>query len=242
MLRAIQDSLLSVLYPQVCRVCGGTVERSDDGVACGECWAGTRILTGSEMLCMKCGAYLNESAKSFAVSCHKCDGHSYDKAAAVGIYEKALAASIIHLKNTPFVANRLRRGLLTAFQRSGFDDTTRAIAVPLSAKRRVERGYNQAEILAGIVAKGTGIRLDCQSLSRKLHTPMHRIGMDEKARELTVHKAFEVTRPKLIEGQNILLIDDVFTSGATASYCAKVLKKHGAAKVNVLTLARAVLS
>ena len=71
---------------------------------------------------------------------------------------------------------------------------------------------------------------------------MHRIGMDEKARELTVRKAFEVTRPKLIEGQNILLIDDVFTSGATASYCAKVLKKHGAAKVNVLTLARAVLS
>ena len=64
--------------------------------------------------------------------------------------------------------------------------------------------------------------------------------MDKKARDLTVKNAFEVGRPKLIKGANVLLIDDVFTSGATASQCARVLKKNGSAKVNVLTLARAV--
>jgi predicted amidophosphoribosyltransferase len=64
--------------------------------------------------------------------------------------------------------------------------------------------------------------------------------MDKKARELTVRNAFEVVRPKLINGKNIVLVDDVFTSGATASYCAKVLKKNGASRVNVFTLARAV--
>ena len=65
--------------------------------------------------------------------------------------------------------------------------------------------------------------------------------MDQKARELTIHNAFEVTRPKLITDKNVLLVDDVLTSGATASQAAKILKKNGATRVNVFTLARAVL-
>jgi predicted amidophosphoribosyltransferase len=67
---------------------------------------------------------------------------------------------------------------------------------------------------------------------------MHRATMDNKARETSVKNAFEVKRPKLIEGENILLIDDVFTSGATVSNCAKVLKEKGAGKVYILTVAR----
>jgi predicted amidophosphoribosyltransferase len=66
--------------------------------------------------------------------------------------------------------------------------------------------------------------------------------MDQRARELTVVNAFEVVRPKLIDGKKVLLVDDVFTSGSTASSCARVLKKKGAAEVNVFTLARAVMS
>jgi predicted amidophosphoribosyltransferase len=64
--------------------------------------------------------------------------------------------------------------------------------------------------------------------------------MDRKARDMTVRNAFDVVRPKLIAGRSIILVDDVLTSGATASYCAKALKKSGAASVKVLTLARAV--
>jgi predicted amidophosphoribosyltransferase len=71
---------------------------------------------------------------------------------------------------------------------------------------------------------------------------MHRVGMDQKARELTIHNAFTVLRPKLIAGRHVMLIDDVLTSGATASQAAKILKKNGAAGVSVFTLARAVLS
>jgi predicted amidophosphoribosyltransferase len=56
---------------------------------------------------------------------------------------------------------------------------------------------------------------------------------------MTVRNAFEVVRPKLIENRHILLVDDVFTTGATTSTCAKVLKKNGAATVNILTVARA---
>jgi predicted amidophosphoribosyltransferase len=64
--------------------------------------------------------------------------------------------------------------------------------------------------------------------------------MDRKARARTVKNAFTVVRPKLIDNRTILLVDDVFTSGETASICAKVLKQSGAATVNVLTIARAL--
>lgn len=68
---------------------------------------------------------------------------------------------------------------------------------------------------------------------------MHRAGMDKKAREKTVENAFAVARPKMIDGSNILLTDDVFTSGATASACAKILKSQGARSIIVFTLAHA---
>lgn len=65
--------------------------------------------------------------------------------------------------------------------------------------------------------------------------------MDQRARELTVQRAFEVTRPNFIKGKNVLIVDDVFTSGNTASAIAQVLKKNGARSVDVFTIAPAVL-
>jgi predicted amidophosphoribosyltransferase len=65
--------------------------------------------------------------------------------------------------------------------------------------------------------------------------------MDKKAREATVKNAFDVRAPRLITGKDILLVDDVLTSGSTASCCAEVLKKNGASSVTVVTLARAVV-
>ena len=241
MLKALKNPLLSVIYPQECRVCDQAVETSGDGVACSACWEATYIFTGSEMLCSKCGAFFNESGVQTEIFCHKCDEQSFDKARAVGIYEKALAATALNLKREPVVPKRLYSKINESIERYGFSNSNLIIPVPLSDKRQLERGFNQAEILASIIAKQTGIKLDYQSLIRKRHTPIHRVAMDKKARELTVKNAFEVLRPKLIAGQTILLVDDVFTSGATASACAKVLKKNGADAVNVLTLARAVL-
>ncbi len=102
----------------------------------------------------------------------------------------------------------------------------------------MERGFNQASVLANILAKETKIELDEKSLVRIKHTPIHRAGMDQKGREMSVEKAFEVKREKMVKGKNILLVDDVFTSGATTSMCAKILKKKGADKVFVFTIAR----
>ena len=225
MLRAVQNSLLSLIYPQECRVCAGQVESLGDGVACRACWAATRIFSGKEMLCDKCGAFFGEEAAPVPVFCHKCDDHFYDKAVAVGIYEKALAASVLNLKTSPILADRIKRTIPNTLKRADLFNSDLIIPIPLSKQRKIERGFNQAELIAAAVARASGLPVDGSSLMRKLHTPIHRMAMDKKARELTVKNAFEVVRPKMIGGRKILLVDDVFTSGATASSCAKTLKK-----------------
>jgi len=241
MFAVLRDSLLSLVYPQECRVCFRHIENSDDGAACSGCWAETRTLDGSQMLCAKCGAFFGDKRASVDVYCRKCDDHFYDRAVAAGIYEKAIAASVVKLKTVPVIDARLRSLVIAAFNRSGFDDADLIIPIPLGRRRRIERGFNQAELIGKIIAAHSGVKLDTNSVRRKGHSPMHRVAMDAKARDLTVRNTFEVTRPKLVHGKDILLVDDVFTSGATTSHCAKSLKKNGANRVNVLTLARAVM-
>lgn len=240
MLRTIYDSLLTLVYPQTCHSCGNSVENSADGAACHSCWGKTRIFSGNETLCRKCGAFLHEKPTNFETFCHQCDEHFYDAARAVGIYENALSVSILNLKREPFVSRKLKELFISAFSDSLFQDVTCIMPVPLSKKRLLERGFNQAEVLAEVLAKEKKIIIDNLSLARKIHSPVHRASMDSKARQASVKNAFEVKRPRLIENENILLIDDVFTSGATASSCAKVLKEKGANKVYVLTVARTV--
>lgn len=240
MFSKIRDSLISVVYPQNCQICHNSVEMFADGVVCRECWEKSRIFSGNEVLCAKCGAFLKTSEINFTTFCHRCDEHFYDQAKAVGIYEKALAASIVNLKIIPYVSKNLQNLFYSAFETSDFRDVQMIIPVPLSKKRLIERGFNQAEVLAQILSNKTKIKIDDKSLVREVHTQIHRAGMDKKAREMSVKNAFVVKRANFIENQNILLIDDVFTSGATVSACAKALKKKGASKVFVLTVARAV--
>ncbi len=237
----VQDSLLSLLFPQKCQTCSGQAFRLADGAACSECWDSTRLFDGSEMLCEKCGAFFGDKAAPKPVHCHQCDDHHYDKAVALGIYEKALAATVIDLKTRPNLPDRIREKISSIVGESGVFNADLLIPVPLSVQRHKERGFNQAEVIAAAVARLSGLPVDGASLSRRIHTPMHRVGMDQKGREFTVKNAFEVRRPRLICGKRILIVDDVFTSGSTASACARELKKNGATEVNVFTIARAVL-
>ena len=239
MFRALGNSLLSLIAPQECHVCSRIVNDSAYGIACDACWSATQLFDNSSRLCAKCGSYSGQHARPRETRCDKCVEHHYDKAAAAGVYGKALAATVLHLKTVPHLAPAARTALRTAFDRAGFSPSL-IIPVPLSRRRRLERGYNQADVIGRIVSQFSGVPVDDLSLKRQLHSPAHRVGMDMKARELTVKNSFEVTRPELVARQNVLLVDDVFTSGSTTSNCARVLKEAGAARVDVLTLARAV--
>ncbi|MFN0139569.1 MAG: ComF family protein [Pyrinomonadaceae bacterium] len=239
MLSHVIDPLLSLVYPQECSVCHRSVDERKYGSACALCWNATRIFQGTELTCGKCGAYFDEKAAPVQTFCRKCDDYFFDKAIALGVYEKALAAAVIALKNSPHLPTRVTK--LIQDRSFEFDGIDLIIPIPLSKARRIERGYNQAEVVAREIGAITGKPVDPHSLVRHLQTPIHRMGMDQRARELSVRNAFTVKRPRLIEDKSVLLVDDVLTSGATASFCAKTLKKNGARQVVAFTLARAVM-
>ena len=173
------------------------------------------------------------------IRCGRCDDECFDSARACGFYEGALRASILQLKRDPHVASHLARLMLQAQQREPLSIANLIIPVPLHPERERERGFNQALLLACELSCLSGLPLDEHAMVRRIHTERHRAGMDAKARRQSVAKAFAVRHPKLIGGHRVLLVDDVFTTGATVSACAAALKEAGAEEVSVLTLARA---
>ena len=236
---SLKDAVLDLSFPQPCHVCRNKVRNSVCGIACTDCWSQTSFIEAEQIRCEKCGSP-SADHKFISSECRQCSGHRYDFARSMAAYEKAMTASILHLKKVPFIPRILIDKLPHILSTKVFAGVELIIPVPLSKKRRFDRGFNQAETIASEVSRILDVPADYASLIRKKHTPMHRVAMDKKAREMTVTNAFDVIRPKLIEGRSILLVDDIFTSGATATYCAKALKKKGAATVKVFTLARAL--
>lgn len=110
------------------------------------------------------------------------------------------------------------------------------VPVPLHPRRERARGFNQAALLAREVGRGFGLRVDQRILCRVRATEAQSGGRRE--REDNVKGAFAVMRPDRVKDRKLLLIDDVFTTGATASECARTLLAAGAAEVGVYTLAR----
>jgi len=129
--------------------------------------------------------------------------------------------------------------MFNAQQRRPLNSASLIVPVPLHPERERERGFNQALLLARELARLSGLPLDEHSIVRRIHTERHRAGMDAKARRQSVATAFTVRHPKLVAGQRVLLVDDVFTTGATVSACASALKEAGSERVFVLTIARA---
>jgi ComF family protein len=229
------DALLALAYPQVCAMCGRSVEERKFGVACENCWGATPIFTGAETLCLKCGVpALHEEMR-----CARCDMHSFTAARAAGLYEGALRETALQLKRRPYLPQHVETLLVTAAQREPLNASTRIVPVPLHAGRLRARGFNQASIIAQVLAESLRLPLDEVSLVRVSGSEKHRAGMDAKGRHDTVAGAFVVAHPALVVDENILLVDDVFTTGSTVSACAETLLAAGAAKVFILTLARA---
>ena len=235
------DAALAVLYPRACAVCGGCVQERAMGVACRECWQRTRVFEEEQACCWKCGApsaaQVSEEERA-AVSCRRCETEAFTAARACGAYEGALRASVLALKREPYVSRHLSLLMLKAQQREPLAAATRVLPVPLHAARLRERGFNQAALLAQELARRARLPFDDRSLTRVAQTSRHRAGMDARSRRESVREAFKVTRPCLVSGQRILLVDDVLTTGATVSACAEVLKDAGASEVFVLTVAR----
>ena len=237
------DSLLALAYPQACAVCGGSVESRALGVACANCWEQTEIFSGAETFCWKCGLPSPGTvlpAQREDVRCRRCEDDAFSAARACGVYERALRASVLLLKREPHLCQKLIEQLCATQQRYPLNEATRIVPVPLHPERQKARGFNQAVLIGRELSRAVSLPFDEISLVRTRHIARHRAGMDAKGRRETVADAFRVAYPNLIAGERVLLVDDVFTTGATVSSCARALLDAGAAEVFVLTLARPV--
>lgn len=236
------DAALALVYPQACAVCGRSVESRHDGVACSQCWNEAPFLRGDDTLCWKCGALSLAKVgydRRETIRCGRCETDEFTAARACGLYEGALRASILELKRQPHVGRRVAQLMYEVQQREPLNQADMIIPVPLHHDRERARGFNQACILARELSRLTGLPVDEHSVVRRVHTERHRAGMDAKARRQSVANAFTIRHPKSITGKRVLLVDDVFTTGATVSACAAALEDSGAVDVFVLTIARA---
>jgi len=174
-----------------------------------------------------------------SIRCGRCDEDEFTAARACGLYDGVLRASVLALKREPHVSRRLLEAIVNVQQREPLAIADIILPVPLHPRRERQRGHNQAAVIAKALATATKLELDEHVLVRRLHTERHRAGMDARTRRESVTGAFDVRAPKQIAGRRVLLVDDVFTTGATVSECANVLKVAGAEDVFVLTIARA---
>jgi len=205
---------------------------------CADCLASPEPLD-ADYFCAVCNTpFLNPWPLDERGVCAACRSglRGFDHAASFGIYEGSLR-SLIHLFKYSGM-KPLARPLAACLDRAiSVDEHFDAVVpVPLHWRRQWSRGFNQAELLARYVAKRRGIPV-MNALRRKRATATQ-AGLANAGRRRNVVGAFAVKGTPELAGKNILLIDDVMTTGATASACAAALKRGGAGSVSLLTLAR----
>lgn len=232
-LRWARGALLDLLFPPRCAGCGRRGEW-----LCAACFALVPPLTAPR--CERCG-----TPRAGTRRCRFCDGgtvHHLDWARSAYPFTGPLRAAIHRFKYEKERARAAHLGplLLPLLYELPADDLhgpPLLVPVPLSATRRRERGYNQAEALAKVLAERRGWSTATRLVRTRATPPQ--VGLDPAARRENVRGAF-AWQGESLAGQRVLLIDDVLTTGATANECAAVLKSAGAGWVGLLTVARAL--
>ncbi|ADG83634.1 ComF family protein [Thermincola potens] len=228
----LRDLLLPPL-PR-CPLCGAEYE----GDCCSRCLE--ELMENQMLSCRVCGRFFSKSPDEERV-CHACRNKApaYSFAKAAGIYDGRLREAIHLLKYTgkQSLADLLARLLIEQMVKDErFLDTDVVIPVPLHKERLLARTFNQAELLARRVAKELMLPFDGTSLIRVKHTPTQtKLSAEERRRNLV--DSFAVVADANLKGKNVLLIDDVLTTGSTVQECTRTLIMAGAHRVCVLTLA-----
>jgi ComF family protein len=237
------DGLLNLIYPENCYICSAPLVRQRDCGVCANCWGKAVALEIVRPWCQSCGLpfyNIDDDSKHICGNC-VLQPPPYTGARSFGYYTAELRRLIQGLKfhKKQNLAWPLSSLLTTAFyeswSRKGFD---LVLPVPLHPKRRREREYNQAELLARLLARQLAIPFSKSAL-RRIRSTSSQIGLTIAQRRENVRDAFRCKDPGQIAHRRVLLIDDVMTTGATAASAVQALLNGGALRVSVLTIARA---
>ena len=238
-IKILGNSIFDIILPHRCLACGEIVEKG--GFVCPKCFEKIDFIT--EPCCNICGIAF-DYADSDNITCLDCIQHKpqFDKARAAFLYEnigRDLALAFKYADRTE--ACEYFSNLMISAGYKFFNEQNviidYIIPVPIHKKKLLARKYNQSALLVKQIAKKTGLKPVYDVLIRSKNTKPQS-NFHKKDRFKNVKGVFEVKNKDLIKDKNILLIDDVLTTGATVSECAKVMKKSGAKNIYVLALAR----
>jgi len=234
----VASTLLDFVYPRRCMACGADLYDRDTEHLCAACWAGVEPL--GERKCPRCAAAQGPYAEQD--ECLACKGWSlhFRGATAFGHYEGPMRELIRRFKyhRCSFLTGPLGQLLSRQIEREAFADELEVVVpVPLHWRRRLERGFNQSELLAREVARELHLPLAARAMVRTRFTPPQ-AQLDSAARRRNLTDAFRVRQPERIRGKTVLLIDDVMTTCSTQAECAKTLRAAGARRVVAAAVAR----
>ena len=243
MLTQLFHGLCDLVYPHICILCKKELHTADRAAClCSSCQISIEL--NVPPFCQKCSRHLKDSARTFV--CAQClkTALSFDEAWGVCLYNDPLRR-LIHLFKYggklalahEFSQIILRFVDIYHIDLSAYD---LVIPVPLHPARLRERGYNQSELLSDAVAGHFLLPCEKHTLIRTRHTHFQ-ARLSPKQRWTNLDGAFRINHPDVLKDRSVLVVDDLMTTGATASEIARLLKHSGACRVGVLTLAMADL-
>ena len=236
--------ILDFVFPQNCISCDGKIQEADHFL-CAPCKRDIGFIRQPH--CFQCGVPADISYvyphEEFVCGDCRTNPFQFDQARSLGFYDTVLRKTIHHFKYRKQIGVLSEMDLLLEkyFEENPeFCQGFSVSPIPLHFSKMKERGFDQAFLIARQVAKVLKLPLEGGLLRRvKATDPQATMTRIERARN--IKGAFEINRPEYVPGKNILLVDDVFTTGATVNEAARTLKKKGADKVNVFTLGRVVV-
>lgn len=229
-----------VFFPSFCRLCGELLEKPGERVICADCWG--KVRAHRSPICPSCGRFHEAAGESHI--CRKCIDQRppFCIHRSCGKYDGILKDIILLYKYRRY--SILGKGLAEfALQAVGGDDelwwgVDALVPVPLHRRRRRERGFNQARIFAGELAKLKGLGLVDGALVKIRNVPPQ-TSLEAGDRAKNVRGAYLVKREKAVWGKVLLLADDVYTTGSTLKECSRTLLEAGAKEVRAITIAQA---